>query len=512
MLVLVAFIVPYKVFAEEPIIDHESINYTPNAQNFTIGGVIPDAANYSSTGYISLVMGQGNLFSFDVLDLIDSLQYYDSMNIDNMYIVLNLDTYYTTAENGYWNYEDTHLSTVSLDQLKYDFDLSSAVPESVSFSIWWANEGYSGGAPYTDTGGLRFLSAYLYFEYTVPVDTVVHSLYDYASLPDSVGIYEQIESIELVNAQARAYRFMFSKSSIYYDFDLIVPEEIDLQDESFISEQFAFLTDSDGNRILVYQPDLSLLPMLQEDNISSGMIAINLTQEDYRIFGTIELNAIPNMEENQVAYLYLFLPMYVEDISLIDVHYDFQITGLLNIIERPWVSAHKVIVHTEYNDTTEIDPPSWWLIFGVIPYFVADILNWYDIETVQLISSSEVPGSVTDRYESQIGGSIFDYEDFVFYKVVLDQFNYTLFGSANISDIVITKIVYEELGQTFTIPYELIDQINGEYEAPSILDGLDFSGIGSSLLGIVLLVVVVFFAIKKLPSFLKSIFPKKTRK
>jgi hypothetical protein len=531
-------------------LDHEQRNFLPSNENVMINDVIPDPTLYGSLGYVSLTMGYGNKFDFDVTALLDGFIYYESNldNIDEIYIIVQLGTYYTTAENGYWNTSvDSNISFLSTNVLKYQLDPNN-IDDVVTFSIWWANLGYSGGAPYTDTGGLRFYGAYLTVSYIEPVDTVNYVHSDYDLLPDSHYSFIRIRDIELFDPGSNSYHVNFdlieaySSVRTYYQFDVSIPSNVDMSQVVLPDGKInmSYSTTESGDRVLYIQPNPDLPPY--PNNISVvddirqymvGFTAINLSTLEFQTINKLNINALVNKEDNSNAYAYLvfnnFLP---DDLYTITLEYSYRYKYMFSTGD--WQTSIKTYAQGSSYDAK---PPAWLWFIPVIGWNILianeiENMTIFDIDEVILpIDINDMPADVIDRYETDLSGNRFMLETLPLYKVHLGQFRepltteHSMSVGYDISSISILSLIYSENGVAYSVPYELIDQENTVpdvedpwYEdivPPNLVDSLNTTlGLilaSLSVGGVIALFIFISIKVKQSKS-LQSAYKKSSRK
>jgi hypothetical protein len=436
---------------------------------------------YYSTGYYTLIMGLGNVLDIDVQAAIEDLPYFDGDydNISNIYIRVELDEYYTSAPDPYWNFSDPNLSSPEENVLIYNLN-SSDLDDNVNFVFWWANEGSSGGAPYTDTGGIRFLSATLYLEYYEPVYTVdfeylVECGNNYDLLPETNGVFTTILFMQEYDMGTHSYHMKFLYEDSLYTFDVAIPAEIyDYNYDSpyiregvtfsdFLPGQLSYASDDDGNKVIYIQPvsQFSNYPVINDTEdamLIVGFATINLTTMEFEIINKLELISVINKEENRYAYLYCFFPAEIEDLLSITVTYDFRQNYIFGI-HGEWQTAVETYVHGE---GTEGAVPNWiWWIpafgwgWGIGSAITGNAI--YDVdENIQTLQEQDVPDEVVYRYVNDLGGSTFDLNDLALYKVTLGQFQDGIFTNVtdqnayDIQDLVVTEILYMFDGKVYT--------------------------------------------------------------
>ena len=479
----------------EIVISQETKNYVPGDATMTINGVDPNAANYSGSGYVTLLMGLGNAFSFDVdAMLADMIYYADNLaNIDDMYIIITLGEYYTSAPDPYWNWNptsDPEISAISpASVLKFQLDPEN-VASTASFTIWWANTGTSGGAPYNDTGGVRWYSAQLVVEYTVPISPVIDVNGTYASLPESDGIFLNVEEASLYDEPTNSYHFIISYYNEvtelieYYQFDVAVPEDIDM--DAVIWENGlvnASYTTFEGDRILYLQPDPDELPapmiagtVTDAESLLPGFCAINLTQGESQITRQLKLQNIVHYERiSGNAYSYVFMPATVDDMYAISMRYYYRISFLG--FPGEWMAEYSVY----YQDETHEVKPSWlfWLLGPV--YLILDGLDVFNVSAIVETTSQDVPDVVKTRYVDEYGGSVFDFQTASIYKVHLGQFINNPFNSYEIQDIAVMYCLYSAEGEVLEAYFPEILQTNILPTPPYTVENLGLPDILSSL-------------------------------
>lgn len=479
-------------------IEQESLNFTVNSQNFLINDSYPDPSNYQSTGYVSLTMGFGNKFEFLVDDLLSTSMYYQEniSNVHDMYIIVQLGTFNTTADNGYWNTSlDSNISFDSLNVLRYQLDINSPA-ESVDFYLWWANLGSSGGAPYSDTGGLRFYFAQLVIDYEEPIDVVNHVGTDYNLLPDSLYSFVRISEIELYDVASNSYHIRFSKilpgesTRTYYEFDVAIPSEVDMSQviKDNGSVNMSYTTSEAGDRILYIQPNPDLLPypnlspsMGEVDQLMVGFSAVNLTTSECEIIEKLKINSLVNKESQDHAYAYLIFNNFEpDDVLAISMSYYYQYTYLFRTSD--WFYHSEIYSHGEFSDGR---PSNWlWFIpgFGWGYWLGHTILgnHYFDVDEVLLpITINDLTDELMDRYEMEMGGNRFMLNDLTLYKVHLGQFREGLSTGYNISQLAILNIIYIEEGIELSVPYEYIefdvsypDPVDPIIDLPGVIDDL----------------------------------------
>jgi len=500
------------IYAAETDLSEESYVLNPSTDTFRVNGNLPDVENYYSTGYISLTMGGGNVISISLLDTLDKLQYYGSNvnNISSMYLLVSLGTYYTSAEDGYWNYSDSHMSTISHDELKYSLDPDS-INYNPSFTFWWAKPGTSGGAPYTDTGGLRLYSITLVVEFESPISSVINVGTNYAALPDGVNRFVRISAFSLYDFTTNSYHFQFEKnnpefgSMDTYQFDVSIPESINMSQitKEDGSINIAFTTLDDGSRILYIQPNLDLLPIpmgsgTSEDPLEliAGFVAMNLTTMEYDQVNKLQLDTITNKEANENAYLYAFYDPRVEDILSISFTFQYRKQQLFGLWYTDWESETRVYTK---DMQSEVNPPLWISIVS-LPFFLAiDGLNVYNVDSIEPITKGDIPDSVLADYINKLGGSWNELDNLNLYKILIGNFDGFIETGYDIQNVVVLNIMYVYQGVVYEAATESIDQTN---ITPALTSGIDWDGILSWLgdnwkyivIGVAGLIALIFMA------------------
>jgi hypothetical protein len=366
------------------------------------------------------------------------------------------------------------------------------------------NEGYSGGAPYSDTGGLRYYEANLVVEYETPVDTIIDVDSDYTLLPDcfSIGLnglavtrFHQIESLQLYDAASRSYHLSFSTvnqegEAESYRFDVAFPVDLDLS-EVIIDDwnvNMSYSTSPDGDRILYVQPDPEKLPCpdvyaassdsYEEYNI--GFTVINLTQGEYSRIEPLSLQGVVNKESSNHAFLYCFFPLVIENLLKITVRYDYNYQFLF--FKGETRTAVSTFAH---GDSYEADAPGWlWWIpvvgWGVVAGSAIRGNDIYDIEdVVEPIEAEDVPDTVAGDFMVSQELTNLNLQSYELYKVHLGQFQEGLNTSYDIQRLVIIYIMYEYQGVIYEAASEAIESEVATpdpevgWTIPEILDGLD---------------------------------------
>lgn len=529
LLLLMGLIIPFMVvnttyaLGSEPFeVDSEDIYVEPYIQ-------VNDAAissNHYSTGYTVLNMGLGNTIDLNLASSINSLPYYDGnkSNINNIYLIVELDNYYTSAEDPYWNYTDGNITTVSQNVLKYDLN-ESDFNGIVTFSFWWAENPSlgGGGAPLEDTGSIRFISAKLYVEYSESIYTIDYDDYincesNYSLLPNTNEVFVEILNFSEYDATNHSHHIKFMYENDIYSFDLAIPSDIydydylDLDGEvvkfkDFEPYQLSYASDEDGNKVVYIQPieEYSGVPAENSEGVKriNGFATINLTTMEYKVINKLDLVGIVNKEANRYATLYCFFPLVVEDLLSITVSYDYRINSIFS--KGDWQSAQNSYVN---GDSYDGNSPSWWwwvpgFGWGWILGSAITGNSIYDIDDVIIdISGNEVPDEVVYKYENELGGLESDFNEMNLYKVSLGQFQDGFFTSwsdenaYDIQDLVILNILYEFDGVVYTASTPEIEQIiiDADLSAPSIIEVIDdnTSAIKSTAAIIFVAVVVIY--------------------
>ncbi|MFA5006258.1 MAG: hypothetical protein WC509_02135 [Candidatus Izemoplasmatales bacterium] len=461
------------VQADETLITSETRNFVPGNGVMTINGVDPNATNYNSTGYVALTMGAGNSFTFDVDALLEDLDYYDPENVSDAYILVYLGTYYTSAPAGFWNYTNSRVTTETNGRLRYQLDPEN-LSAAASMTVWWANQETSGGAPYSDTGGLRFYSATLVIEYATAIDTLVDVGTDYAALPDSINDFIRIGTAEIYEVASNSWTLTMidtdeTGEGTTYAFDVAIPAGFDISSIRFPDStqlNISYTTTEEGDRVLYFQPDLSLPPVPSiaagtvEDpaDLLAGFMAMNLTTLEYTTVERLKLNGIVAKEANDNAYLYCFFPLQVEDLLSISTSFRYRVNGILG--EGEWTTTNNIY---SADEDAEVQPPLWlwWLsiqlLMPAIPGLV-DLFDWYNVDQLAAIDVADLPSDVLADYVDLLEGDVADLDDLNLYRIHLGQFREFLSMGYDISNVVITNITYVYQGVVYEAAAEVIDQ------------------------------------------------------
>jgi len=451
----------------------ETAFFFPSDELYIVNGELPDPSFYSSNHYVPLTPVTN--FGFDVVDMINHLQSYYELRpfISSMRLRLLIEVYNPTAVNGDFISSDSHVvsvnpylpdtSTSEFYALNYEFDLEHGLPNEITFTSIYTDIFLGGTLPYYGVDSIRLKSVSLEVNYLISLSTVTDLVDDYDLLPDTLGDYVPIVAIDLYDHLDRVYRFYIEDGDDYLSFDVVIPEEIDVLSDSFIASQFSLFTNDDGDQLLVYQPDLNLLPLVSEENVSFGLTIMDLTLSHFVSVGVLELNAIPFVASNWIAELYMFFDFPIDDLLSIEVFYDYRYRSIL-FPTTQWYTAHNVYT---YGERTEIDPPFWYLTGFAIPYLIADLTNSFNQDTIQNIDSFDIPAEVTYTYTHTLGGSIFDYQSLGLFKVVLGQYNELniLYNGLDISEVVVMRILYSYDGVLLDVPFEMIEQVNPDFDS-----------------------------------------------
>jgi len=467
---------------------------------------------YEEVGYTPLYMNEVNNIQVDLSNAWSVLNnQYESMSFQEGFLYIEVASI-NNSSDGYFMYDDQYLGNMDSDTLIYSFDVFSQ-PSDISFDIWWAKQGSTG--LYDDTGSLRLLSMKLvatYVDTTTSTDVIdVDSVY--ANLPDTNEEFIRISSFTLYDEVSRSYHFTFpyydeiNVKWISYQFDVSIPEAINL--DEFIKDNdainIAYVVLDNGDRVLYFQPDLSLEPLPLEGGTADnpmdlvvGFVAMNLTTMEYNVVNKLELNTITNKEANENAYLYAFFDPRVEDVLSISFQYSYR-TITFWTIKSDWKTRN--VIYTKGMES-EVNPPSWIEVLSWPIYLALDWTDMYNVESIQSIDKGDIPDNVMDVYVNELEGSESEIDSLNLYKFYLGNFDAPLETSYDIQEVVIMDLVYVYDGVVYHASTEVIDQENW---TPPLVETLNWLTIFSWLQDNYMIIIVVFVSVTALVLLSKAI-------
>lgn len=338
--------------------------------------------------------------------------------------------------------------------------------------------------------------------------TDVDCLNDYTLLPSLVDqTFIEIQSIEVIDEIFNVYEFGFYLFPYTYYFRLALPEEL-LDFDELDPSRFAYGYEA-THRMLYYQPDPDLSPDPTVD-FDENMFAFDLTLGVYNHFYTVQTVGFTCHEANSVASLYMFLPKTIDYLISIELSYIYRLKYLIGYSD--WIMCRNSF-YTYNQDPeenvwlnySEIDPPRWVLLALIFPYFIGDWADIYNDHEIEQFTSGELPVDVRSSYLEEFDGSVYDLDDFYYYRIILGQYRDLFSIGFDISNVVILNLSYIKDGVIVSVPQENIQQKIEDWvetnpsiieiitdTADTLFDSVLSTTLGKIVAGVGVLVLVYF--------------------
>jgi len=288
-----------------------------------------------------------------------------------------------------------------------------------------------------------------------PSSYVINHGTDYSGLA-SIDQVKNISSIELLDSQTNSYKITYIDGLYTHNFTFSFPLEINS-------------ADINAGKLVLYHfdPYYSFMTFtLNEDKIY---------QFDLKTMMFNELNKLKTVgfvakEDLDVAALYIFLPKTFDYLFSIEMNYEYRIKDFFTGYED-WNYVRKT--YNAFNDDndgwfsdfnyTEVNPPRWYLLGLLIPYFVGDVANIYNEQTIQKMEVHNLPQDVSDRYLEYFGDDSSELNNYYYYRINLGQFRTVTSVGFDITNVVILDLSFLKNGEIITIPDNLIDEDIEDY-------------------------------------------------
>lgn len=332
---------------------------------------------------------------------------------------------------------------------------------------------------YYENGSLNDYAAIMVPEFYMSfAESGFTSLIDVGIVYDDLPVlqdrqYVLMDSLDVKDALNDVYTMTFSDFPYTYSFDIALPSVV--TDHEFDEKNFAFGSDEDS-RYLFFSSVVSDKPFYL------NFFTDNFWTEDLVIFDLLEMTwvdlykintlGIVQDEGNGIAALYMFLPDATDYVLNARISYEYRTKSFL-FGYSSWEHVEKNYIAFDDDDflnqnMTEIDPPEWILWVNFLQYFAMDLLNWYDEATISEVALNLLPQNVITTYISDFDGSMYDLEDFTYFRIVLDQFRDVFYQGFDIRDIQVMELTYLRSGVLLTVTQENINLLVNEWQTDAV--------------------------------------------
>ena len=355
--------------------------------------------------YYKLKMNEKN--RMEINTTLSNFQHYESSNVKNIYMILTIDSV-NNVMNGYFKADDNEVVKINDNQFKITLDKNNI--KNYDFNLWWAG---ADGELIDDSGEIRYKSLKIIAEYYEEVNKLNDVASDYILLPIT-NDFVSIKKIKLVNENLKIYKLIFDYNYQPYGFDIIFPEEVDMNKiydvNGDINMSYACFDNSD--RYLYIQPDPKLKPYPYQDgtlenpsDLMVGFISINLMEKTYEVIKPLQMHAIVNREKNRNAYAYMFFNIPIEKVYSMEIEYYYKYNYLFS--SGDWHKVSNLYLHDK---TAIVSPPHWLTYTCMVAFWPSAILinniDLYNIAQIKKINKSNIPDDVITRYGNEFSGEI----------------------------------------------------------------------------------------------------------